>query len=160
MLLAAVAAATKRLRLATTSYLLPLRNPLLAAEQVAVLDQLCNGRTLLGIGRGYSNETLRAFGIDPGEKRERFAWSLDLMRRAWRGEPVAVREGDAPVTVAPRPVQFPIRRCGSRPSDPRRWPRLGNWGCPISLRQSILSLNSRPTTPVMTMPWRRPVMHR
>lgn len=107
MLLAAVAAATTRLRLATTSYLLPLRNPLLAAEQVAVLDQLSNGRTLLGIGRGYSNETLRAFGIDPGEKRERFAWSLDLMRRAWRGEPIAVNEGDTPVTVAPRPVQTP-----------------------------------------------------
>ncbi|MYE11952.1 MAG: LLM class flavin-dependent oxidoreductase, partial [Gammaproteobacteria bacterium] len=39
MLLAAVAARTRTLRLATTSYLLPLRNPLQAAEQVAVLDR-------------------------------------------------------------------------------------------------------------------------
>ena len=50
MLLAAVAAATKRIQLATTSYLLPLRNPLQAAEQVAVLDQLSGGRVLLGVG--------------------------------------------------------------------------------------------------------------
>ena len=46
MLLAAVAAATEHIRLATTSYLLPLRHPLQAAEQVAVLDQLSQGRVI------------------------------------------------------------------------------------------------------------------
>src|SRR5690606_20098261 len=53
MWLAAVAASTERLRLATTSLLLPLRHPLQAAEQVAVLDRLSGGRVILGIGRGY-----------------------------------------------------------------------------------------------------------
>ena len=47
MLLAAVAAATRNPRLGTTSYLVPLRNPLQAAEQVSVLDSLSNGRVIL-----------------------------------------------------------------------------------------------------------------
>lgn len=130
MLLAAVAAGTSRLRLATTSYLLPLRNPLLAAEQVAVLDHLCAGRTLLGIGRGYSRETLRAFGIDPGEKRERFAWSLDLMRRAWRGEPVALCDGDSPVVVAPRPLQMPHPPLWIAAFGPKALAQAGQLGLP------------------------------
>ncbi|MCH8981725.1 LLM class flavin-dependent oxidoreductase, partial [candidate division KSB1 bacterium] len=61
MLLASVAAGTAKIRLATTSYLLPLRNPLQAAEQVAVLDQLSEGRVTLGIGRGYAPTMLQAF---------------------------------------------------------------------------------------------------
>ncbi|MCH7709033.1 MAG: LLM class flavin-dependent oxidoreductase, partial [Myxococcales bacterium] len=43
LLLAAVAARTTKLRLGTTSYLLPLRHPIHVAEEVAVLDQLSNG---------------------------------------------------------------------------------------------------------------------
>ena len=53
MLLAAVAARTRRIRLGTTSLLLPVRHPLQAAEQVAVLDQLSDGRVILGLGRGF-----------------------------------------------------------------------------------------------------------
>ena len=82
MLLASVAAATRTLRLATTSYLLPLRNPLLAAEQVAVLDHLSGGGVTLGIGRGYSRETLRAFAIDPSAKLELFVITSDHVAAA------------------------------------------------------------------------------
>ncbi len=46
LVLAAAASATSRIQLATTSYLLPIRDPILAAEEIAVLDQLCNGRLL------------------------------------------------------------------------------------------------------------------
>jgi alkanesulfonate monooxygenase SsuD/methylene tetrahydromethanopterin reductase-like flavin-dependent oxidoreductase (luciferase family) len=112
MLLAAVAASTREMRLATTSYLLPLRNPLLAAEQVAVLDRLSEGRVILGVGRGYSRETLKAFAIDPGEKRELFEWAYTLMLSAWRGEPVSLHaDGSAAV------------RCGWRTARPASaWP--------------------------------------
>lgn len=48
MLLAAVAAGTRTIRLATTSYLLPVRHPLQAAEQVAVLDRLSGDASFLG----------------------------------------------------------------------------------------------------------------
>ena len=107
MLLAAVAARTRTIRLGTTSYLLPLRNPLQAAEQVAVLDRLSNGRVVLGVGRGYAASLLAAFSVSPKDKRRRFEWCLGHMIRAWRGEPVALTEGAAPVVVAPQPLQKP-----------------------------------------------------
>ncbi|MFW6094418.1 MAG: LLM class flavin-dependent oxidoreductase [Pseudomonadota bacterium] len=107
MLLAAVAAGTRRIRLATTSYLLTLRHPLQAAEQVAVLDQLSAGRVLLGVGRGYAPAVLRAFDVEPREKRALFASRLARMIDAWSGAPVAgTPEGEA-VRLAPLPVQQP-----------------------------------------------------
>ena len=107
MLLAAVTARTRTILLGTTSFLLPLRNPLQAAEQVAVLDGLSNGRVMLGVGRGYSASLLSAFSVSPGDKRRRFEWCLEHMVRAWRGEPVALAENAAPAVVAPRPMQKP-----------------------------------------------------
>ncbi len=105
MLLAAVAARTRRIRLGTTSLLLPVRHPLQAAEQVAVLDQLSEGRVILGLGRGYQAPLYRAFDVSLAEKRQVFAEVLGLMRRAWRGESV-VDEGE-PVVLSPLPVQQP-----------------------------------------------------
>ena len=69
MLLAAVAARTSKIKLGTTSYLLPIRNPILAAEEVAVLDRLSGGRVILGIGRGFQASMFKPFGIPTGEKR-------------------------------------------------------------------------------------------
>lgn len=131
MLLAAVAAGTRRIRLATTSYLLPLRNPLLAAERVAVLDRLSDGRVLLGVGRGYSAETLRAFDIDPGEKRARFEWCLERMIEAWSGAPVSLHEdGAAPVEVRPRPVQQPHPPVWVAAFGPKALAQAGRLGLP------------------------------
>ena len=103
MLLAAVAASTRRIRLATTSYLLPLRQPLQAAAQVAVLDQLSGGRVILGVGRGFVPELFEAFQVKRSEKRELFAECLAAMRAAWAGEPV----GSSGVRLMPEPVQKP-----------------------------------------------------
>src|SRR5262245_39284154 len=58
---AAIAARTRRLRLGTTSYLLPIRHPLQVAEEVAVLDRLSNGRVILGVGRGFRDTLFAAF---------------------------------------------------------------------------------------------------
>ena len=108
MLLASAATTTQRIQLATTSYLLTLRNPLQAAEQVAVLDQLSGGRVLLGVGRGYAPEMLRAFHVPVAEKRRIFAWTLDLMQKAWQGEAISLDGNpDNAVQVFPRPVQQP-----------------------------------------------------
>ena len=105
MLLAAVAARTRRIKLGTTSLLLPVRHPLQAAEQVAVLDQLSEGRVILGLGRGYQAPLYRAFDVPLAEKRRVFADTLEVMLRAWRGESV-VDDGDA-VVLSPLPVQQP-----------------------------------------------------
>jgi alkanesulfonate monooxygenase SsuD/methylene tetrahydromethanopterin reductase-like flavin-dependent oxidoreductase (luciferase family) len=141
MLLASVAAATETIRLATTSFLLPLRNPLLAAEQVAVLDQLSNGRVLLGVGRGYSNKVLRAFGIEPGTKRRQFEWALDLMVRAWSGEPISVSDDTAAaVVIDPLPVQKPHPPIWVAAFGPKALAQVGRLGLPY-LASPIETLN-------------------
>ncbi len=129
--LAAVAAGTDAMKLATTSYLLPLRNPLLAAEQVAVLDRLSQGRVLLGVGRGYSKETLHAFDINPKTKRELFEWSLELMLKAWSGEAVSLHEdGSSAVRGDPPPIQHPPPPIWVAAFGPKALAQAGRLGLP------------------------------
>ena len=90
--LAAVAARTRRLRIGTGSYLLPIRHPVQVAEEVAVLDRLSAGRVILGVGRGYRASLFDAFEVAAKEKRDRFERALDAMAAAWAGEPVAWEE--------------------------------------------------------------------
>jgi alkanesulfonate monooxygenase SsuD/methylene tetrahydromethanopterin reductase-like flavin-dependent oxidoreductase (luciferase family) len=106
MLLAAVAARTNKIKLGTTSYLLPIRNPILAAEEVAVLDRLSGGRVILGIGRGFQASMFKPFGIPTSEKRKLFKSNLELMITAWKGEPIDEFEG-TDITLSPLPVQQP-----------------------------------------------------
>lgn len=89
MLLASCAAVTERLRLGTTSYLLTLRNPIQAAEQVAVLDQLSGGRLTLGVGRGFAPAMLAAYGVQAKDKRRIFERCLTAMIAAWQGVDLA-----------------------------------------------------------------------
>ncbi len=111
MLLASVAARTRKLKLGTTSYLLPLRHPLHAASEVAVLDRLSGGRVILGVGRGFRRATFEAFDVPVAEKRNLFEAALGVMIEAWQGAPVAFEGGGKdegqPVTLAPRPAQKP-----------------------------------------------------
>ena len=113
LLLSALAARTKKIRLATTSLLLPVHDPLRIAEEIASLDELSEGRAIIGLGRGFRPALFSAFGIDPKQKRDRFDAALDLMLAAWRGEPVSLegtpferRTDNAPRTLK-RPHQDP-----------------------------------------------------
>jgi alkanesulfonate monooxygenase SsuD/methylene tetrahydromethanopterin reductase-like flavin-dependent oxidoreductase (luciferase family) len=90
LVLAACAARTRRLRLGTTSLLLPIRPPLRTAEEVAALDRLSQGRVILGLGRGFRAPLFAAFGIDPATKRDRFDAALDLMLARWAGQAVSL----------------------------------------------------------------------
>jgi alkanesulfonate monooxygenase SsuD/methylene tetrahydromethanopterin reductase-like flavin-dependent oxidoreductase (luciferase family) len=107
LLLAAIAARTQRIRLGCTSYLLPIRHPLLVAEEVAVLDQLCQGRLILGLGRGLSATMFKAFGVPSSDKRKLFRRNLDIMRRAWRGDSLGEDDDGAPIHLSPLPLQQP-----------------------------------------------------
>lgn len=127
--LASVAAATTTLRLGTTSYLLTLRHPLLAAEQVAVLDQLSHGRVILGVGRGFAPDLFKAFDIDPNTKREIFENILATMRRAWAGESIAIDEVTE-VTVSPRPLQQPHPPVWVAAFGPKALEQAGRLGLP------------------------------
>lgn len=107
MLLAAVAARTRRILLGSTSYLLTVRHPVLAAEEVAVLDKLSGGRVILGVGRGIQDSVFKAFKLPTAQKRKVFQANLELMLRAWRGEPIVEEDGGEAVRLAPLPVQRP-----------------------------------------------------
>ena len=130
MLLASVAATTRTLRLGTTSFLVPLRNPLQAAEQVAVLDRLSNGRVTLGIGRGYASAMLRAFDVAPREKRARFEQNLQAMLRAWKGEAVRPGNGGEAVVLDPLPVQQPHPPVWVAAFGPKALAQAGRLGMP------------------------------
>jgi alkanesulfonate monooxygenase SsuD/methylene tetrahydromethanopterin reductase-like flavin-dependent oxidoreductase (luciferase family) len=84
--LAAAAARTRRIRLGAAVVVLPFRNPLLVAEEYAMVDVLSGGRLNLGAGSGYLSHEFAGFGLDPGDKRERFDEALDVLLRAWTGE--------------------------------------------------------------------------
>ena len=130
-LLAAAAGATTDIKLGTTSYLLTLRNPLQAAEQVAVFDQMCGGRLILGVGRGYAPEMLRAFHVPVAEKRKIFAWTLDIMRRAWAGEAVTLDdEPEHAIEVHPRPKQQPHPPIWVAAFGPKALAQAGRLGLP------------------------------
>ena len=83
LVLAAVAARTVRIRLATTSMLLPIHDPIALADEIAALDRTSRGRTIIGLGRGFRAPLFRAFDVDPRTKRDRFDAALDIMLEAW-----------------------------------------------------------------------------
>lgn len=85
--LAAAAMRTSRIGLGVAVSVLPFHDPLLVAEEYAVLDQLSGGRVVLGVGSGYLAHEFEGFGIGPWEKRARFDEALQVMTTAWRGEP-------------------------------------------------------------------------
>ena len=111
--LGAIAARTRRIRLATTSLLLPLHHPLRVAAETATLDALSGGRLLLGLGRGFRAPVFEGFEVEAATKRDRFDEALDALLAAWSGEEVALagvhfsaREG-ARVRLGLRPLQRP-----------------------------------------------------
>lgn len=86
---------TRHLRLGTTSLLLPLHPPDALAAEIAALDQLSQGRALIGLGRGFQRRMLEAFRVPPEEKRDRFDAALDRMLALW-SEGTAHASGYAP----------------------------------------------------------------
>ena len=130
-LLAAIAGGTNKIRLGTTSYLLTLRNPLQAAEQVAVLDQLSRGRLILGVGRGYAPDMLKAYHVPPAQKRRIFSWALEIMKDAWSGEPVTLDDNEEnAVVVYPQPFQKPWPPLWVAAFGPKALAQAGKLGLP------------------------------
>lgn len=84
--MAAAAQRTKRIKLGCAVVVLPFDNPLRAAEDLAMVDILSNGRLELGAGSGYLAHEFAGFNLDPKDKRERFDESLAILRKAWTGE--------------------------------------------------------------------------
>jgi probable F420-dependent oxidoreductase len=129
--LAYVAAAVPSMRLGTCILILPQRNPLVLAKELATLDVLSGGRVELGIGVGWLEEEFEALGV-PWERRgARNDEYVAAMRALWAG-PHAEFHGDfvdfEPVTCSPRPLKgsIPILVGGDTPAAIRRAARLAD----------------------------------
>jgi alkanesulfonate monooxygenase SsuD/methylene tetrahydromethanopterin reductase-like flavin-dependent oxidoreductase (luciferase family) len=85
-MLAWVAAATSRIRIATRVLGVPYRPPAMVAKMAETLDRLSDGRLILGLGGGYSDEEFRAFGLtvpSPRDKVDGLAEAVDIARGLW-----------------------------------------------------------------------------
>ena len=106
-----LAARTERIRLGTGIVILPQRNPLVLAKQVATLDVLARGRLILGLGVGYLEPEMRAIGVPMAGRGARAEEYLQAMRSLWSDDAPAHHgrhvdfEG---VDAHPRPVQRPL----------------------------------------------------
>ena len=83
--LAYVAAATQRIHLATGILILPQRNPVILAKEVATLDLLSGGRVLLGIGVGWLAEEFSALGVPFEGRGRRSDEYIEALRALWSG---------------------------------------------------------------------------
>jgi probable F420-dependent oxidoreductase len=127
-----VAGVTSRIRLATGILILPQRNPLQLAKEVASLDVLSRGRVELGIGVGWLREEFEALDVPFEHRGARTDEYIDVLRRVWR-EPETAYDGRfarfGPVKSFPKPCQpngVPIHIGGHTEASARRAGRLGD----------------------------------
>lgn len=105
-----VAARTQNVRIGTAVIVLPLHNPILVAEEVAMLDVLSGGRMEIGVGSGYQRQEFDGLGVDIDESRERFREAVTVMIKAWTDETLTFHGRFTNVEniwVLPKPVQKP-----------------------------------------------------
>ena len=110
LMLAAVAAATSRIKIGCAINVLPFHNPLRIAEEGAMLDVLSHGRFQWGIGRGITGHELRSFQVESRHTRSLFNETHDAVIQAWTTGRME-HQGDLvrvpPTTIAPSVVQRP-----------------------------------------------------
>jgi alkanesulfonate monooxygenase SsuD/methylene tetrahydromethanopterin reductase-like flavin-dependent oxidoreductase (luciferase family) len=110
VLLAAIASRTKRLRPITGAVIPAFNHPIKLAGELAMLDNISNGRLDVGFGRAFIPEEYAAFGLDMQDSRARFDEGVAVIKRLWTEERVT-HEGRfwrfKDVHSMPRPLQQP-----------------------------------------------------
>jgi len=105
-----IAAHLKKIKIALLGPIVPQSNPVRVAEEIAMLDTLAQGRLVVGLLRGTTNEYL-TYDLNPAEARERTDEGMELILRAWaepqpfgwQGRHFQYRQ----VSIWPRPLQQP-----------------------------------------------------
>jgi probable F420-dependent oxidoreductase len=129
--LAYVAARTERIKLATGILILPQRNPVVTAKELATLDHLSGGRLVLGVGAGWLEEEFDALGVPFRERGRRLDEYVSAMRALWTEDKASfdgqfVRFHEC--ISRPRPVNgtIPVVVGGHTDAAARRAGRLGD----------------------------------
>ena len=112
LVLAQVAARTKKIRLAPAVTVLPLHHPIRVAEQWATLDMLSGGRVDFAAGRGYDRREYEPFHVSFEDNQSIFEEGMEVVRRLWASDRPISHHGAHyqfdDVAITPRPVQRPI----------------------------------------------------
>lgn len=129
--LAFVASITERIKLATGILIVPQRNPVVLAKEVASLDALSGGRMVLGVGVGWLEEEFEALGVPFADRGRRLDDYLEAMRALWTQDKAAVHNTYASFDNCisrPRPINgtVPIVVGGHSRAAARRAARLGD----------------------------------
>jgi alkanesulfonate monooxygenase SsuD/methylene tetrahydromethanopterin reductase-like flavin-dependent oxidoreductase (luciferase family) len=132
-LAAAMAAVTNNVRFVLSAVLLPLHDPVIVAEQIAITDLISNGRMDVVLGAGYVPFEFATFRKSLKDRAKLMNSGIETILRALRGERF---EADGrPVYVRPLPVQKPedtIMVGGGVPAAAKRAARFDVGFCPIS----------------------------
>ncbi|HEY5860876.1 MAG TPA: LLM class F420-dependent oxidoreductase [Actinomycetota bacterium] len=129
--LAYVAGQTSSIKLGTGILILPQRNPIVTAKEIATLDLLSGGRVQLGVGVGWLEEEFDALGVPFAERGRRTDEHIEVMRALWSGrasfDGEFTRFGEAIAHPVPAQGQgVPIVIGGHTPIAARRAGRLGD----------------------------------
>ncbi|ATB51487.1 bifunctional LLM class flavin-dependent oxidoreductase/SDR family oxidoreductase [Corallococcus macrosporus] len=128
---AALARETKHLRLNAGSVVLPLHHPLRVAEEWAMVDNLSGGRVGVSFATGWNPDDFALAPERYAERSRTLFEQVDVVRRLWRGEPLAVRNGTgepSSVRVYPTPVQRELPVWITAASNPATFARAGELG--------------------------------
>jgi probable F420-dependent oxidoreductase len=113
MTLSAVAACTKRVRLAPLVAVIPFRSPALLAKMTSTIDHISGGRLIAGLGSGWFRDEFEAYGYgspSDGERIERMAEAIGVLKAMWTEDEPGYRGRYYTIDHAynfPRPVQKP-----------------------------------------------------
>lgn len=141
VLASAIAARTKQLRLQLSALVAVLHHPIRLAEELAVLDILSNGRLGVTLGIGYRQYEYDIFGVDKKRRVQILEETIEILQKAWTGEPFEFR-GQS-VVVRPTPVQqprIPLFIGGSTEASARRAARAGDGYVPAGVDAELFAV--------------------
>ena len=131
---AAIATRTQRVKIGIAVQVLPLCHPLRLAEEVATVDHISQGRLIFGVGRSGFPRTYMAYGVPYEESRERFAETLEILKKAWTQE-TFTHHGQfhsfENVHLVPKPLQKPYPEIRVAATNAETFPANGAAGYPI-----------------------------
>jgi probable F420-dependent oxidoreductase len=161
MTLTYAAAVTKRVKLGTSIIVLPMRNPIIFAKQTATLDQLSDGRLILGLGAGWMEDEFATLGSNFHKRGKIMDEQIRLLKVLWTDEQPKF-DGRffklTDIAFLPKPVQRngpPLWIGGTSSAALKRVVRLGDGWHPVGFSPKQLAQGKEELNSIMKQ--KRPI---